>query len=60
MKFSLLIIYADDLMLFARTHEHVDETKRVLKSEFSIKELGELTYCLGIELQCDQATNAIG
>uniref|UniRef100_A0AAV1U4S9 Reverse transcriptase Ty1/copia-type domain-containing protein n=1 Tax=Peronospora matthiolae TaxID=2874970 RepID=A0AAV1U4S9_9STRA len=48
-QFSLVIIHVDDLMLFARTQEHIDDIKRALKIEFSIKELGELKYCLGID-----------
>ena len=41
-EFSLVIIHVDDSMLFARTQEHIDDIKRALKTEFSIKELGEL------------------
>nr|CCA21917.1 hypothetical retrotransposon [Albugo laibachii Nc14] len=59
MEFSLMIFHVDDLMIFARTQEHVDETKRYLKSEFSIKEVRALKYCLGIKLHRDQATKTI-
>ena len=53
-ELSLVIINVDDLMLFAQTQEHIDEIKRALKTEFSIKELGELKYSLGIELARDR------
>uniref|UniRef100_A0AAV1V3K5 Integrase catalytic domain-containing protein n=1 Tax=Peronospora matthiolae TaxID=2874970 RepID=A0AAV1V3K5_9STRA len=58
-QFSLVIIHVDDLMLFARTQEHIDDIKRALKTEFSIKELGELKYCLGIELTRDRKSKSI-
>ena len=54
-----MIIHVDDLMLFARTQEHIDDIKRALKTKFSIKELGELKYCLGIELTRDRKSNSI-
>ena len=58
-EFILLVIHVDDLMLFAQTQEHSDEIKRVFKTEFSIKELGELKYCLGIELTRDRKEKSI-
>ena len=58
-EFSLVIIHVDDCMLFAQTQEHIDEIKRLLKTEFSIKELGELKYCLGIELTRDREKRSI-
>ena len=36
-----------------------DDIKRALKTEFSIKELGELNYCLGIELTRDRKSKSI-
>ena len=54
-----MIIQVDELMLFARTQEHIDDIKRALKTEFSIKDLGELKYCLGIELTRDRKSNSI-
>uniref|UniRef100_H3GB69 Reverse transcriptase Ty1/copia-type domain-containing protein n=1 Tax=Phytophthora ramorum TaxID=164328 RepID=H3GB69_PHYRM len=37
-------------MIFSRTKAEIGEIKKALKREFSIKELGELKYCLGIEI----------
>uniref|UniRef100_A0AAV1VDU3 Reverse transcriptase Ty1/copia-type domain-containing protein n=1 Tax=Peronospora matthiolae TaxID=2874970 RepID=A0AAV1VDU3_9STRA len=51
-----MIIHVDVLMIFARTQKHIDDIKRELKTDCSIKgrtELGELKYCLGIELKRD-------
>ena len=44
------MIYVDDLMLFCKTKEHVEDIKRALKTEFSIKDLGKLNDCLWIEI----------
>uniref|UniRef100_H3H6A2 Reverse transcriptase Ty1/copia-type domain-containing protein n=1 Tax=Phytophthora ramorum TaxID=164328 RepID=H3H6A2_PHYRM len=49
-KFSIIIVYVDDIMIFSRTKAEIGEIKKALKREFSIKELGELKYCLGIEI----------
>ena len=52
-----MIIHVDDLMLFARTQEHIDDM--ALKTAFSIKKIGELKYCLGIELTRDRKIKSI-
>ncbi|POM68330.1 Integrase catalytic core protein [Phytophthora palmivora] len=48
--YSIVIVYVDDLMIFSRTKDDIAEIKEALRSEFSIKELGDLKYCLGIEI----------
>ena len=49
-EYSILVIYVDDLMIFCKTKEHIADIKIELKKDFSIKELGDLKYCLGIEI----------
>ena len=49
-EYSIIVIYVDDLMLFCKTREHIECIKGALKEEFSIKDLGDLKYCLGIEI----------
>ncbi|CAI5712611.1 unnamed protein product [Peronospora destructor] len=39
--------------------QHIDVIKRDRKTKFSIKELGELKYCLGIELLRDRQSKTI-
>ena len=46
-EYSIIVIYVDDLMLFGKTKEHIKDIKSALKLEFSIKELGDLEYCVG-------------
>ena len=42
-EYSVIVIYVDDLMLFCKTKEHIEGIKNVLKEEFSIKDLGNLS-----------------
>ena len=49
-EYSIIVIYVDDLMIFCKTKEQVVDIKNAIKEEFSIKDLGDLTYCLGIEI----------
>lgn len=48
LRLCLVILHVDDLMLFARAQECIGAIKRKLKSDYSIKELGMLEYCLKV------------
>ena len=50
MEYSIIVIYVDDVMMFCKTKAHIVDIKIGLKRDFSIKELGDLKYCLGIEI----------
>ena len=58
-EMSLVIIHVDDMMLFARSQKQIDDIKHELKNEFSIKELGELKFCLGIEIVRNRESKTI-
>uniref|UniRef100_A0AAV1TIP8 Polyprotein n=1 Tax=Peronospora matthiolae TaxID=2874970 RepID=A0AAV1TIP8_9STRA len=49
-EYSIIVIYLDDLMIFCKTKEHIASIKNSLMEDFSIKDLGDLKYCLGIEI----------
>ncbi|GMF41846.1 unnamed protein product [Phytophthora lilii] len=49
-EYSIVVIYVDDLMLFSKCKDQIDGIKQALKTALSIKELGELKYCLGIDI----------
>uniref|UniRef100_A0AAV1VKM4 Integrase catalytic domain-containing protein n=1 Tax=Peronospora matthiolae TaxID=2874970 RepID=A0AAV1VKM4_9STRA len=49
-EYSIIVIYVDDLMIFCKTKEHIASIKNSLMEDFSIKDLGDLKYCLGIEI----------
>jgi hypothetical protein len=44
----ITIIYVDDMIITAKSIEAVSEVKKELAKEFKIKDLGELSYILGI------------
>ena len=50
-EFSILALYVDDLIIASTTLLGVKIILDFLKCDFSIKELGELNYCLGIKVE---------
>ena len=48
-KISILIVYVDDIILTSDDHVEQERLKRVLASDFEIKDLGGLKYFLGME-----------
>ena len=48
-KISILIVYVDDIILTDDDHVEQERLKRVLASDFEIKDLGGLKYFLGIK-----------
>ncbi len=55
----IIMIYVDDLIVMAKTKSSIDEVCEQLKTEFDIKELGEVKYCLGIEVKRDRLKKII-
>jgi hypothetical protein len=49
-KFNFLILYVDDILLTSSDVNLLLETKRFLSSNFDIKDLGEASFILGIEI----------
>jgi hypothetical protein len=48
-------IYVDDLIIAASTMALIHEFKEELKSVYSMKDLGELKFCLGMEITRDRS-----
>ena len=48
-RIVIVLIYVDDLLITASSKRLMDNAKQVLKSNFKIKDLGDLKYFLGIE-----------
>lgn len=46
----IILIHVDDLLLTVSSMELINEAKSVLHQKFKVKDLGELRYCLGIEV----------
>uniref|UniRef100_A0AAV1UD78 Reverse transcriptase Ty1/copia-type domain-containing protein n=1 Tax=Peronospora matthiolae TaxID=2874970 RepID=A0AAV1UD78_9STRA len=49
-EYIIIVIYVDDLMISCKTKEHIASIKNSLMEDFSIKDLGDLKYCLRIEI----------
>jgi hypothetical protein len=47
---SLISLYVDDLIITGNASQLIDEIKRQLSQVFEMKDLGELHYCLGLEI----------
>jgi hypothetical protein len=53
-KFIFLILYMDDILLASSDVSLLLETKRFLSSNFDMKDLGEVSFVLGIEIHRDR------
>jgi Reverse transcriptase (RNA-dependent DNA polymerase) len=46
----LLFLYIDDIIIIRNNNEKNEKVKKYLKKEFDIKDLGQLSYFLGVEI----------
>lgn len=49
-SFTAVLIYVDDLLIGGNDMQKIQDTKEFLSSQFHMKDLGELRYFLGIEV----------
>ena len=49
-KFAILIMYVDNIILVGDDIGEMEKLKRVLVSEFEVKDLGFLRYFLGMDV----------
>lgn len=49
-RIAILIVYVDKIILTRDDSEEVIKLKRLLATEFEIKDLGALRYFLGMEI----------
>ena len=52
-------MWVNDLMIFAKDKVTINDVKSKLNESFDIKDLGELEYFLGIQVNQDQTKNMI-
>ena len=57
---EFLILYVDDILLIGHNTEFLDSIKGYLNKNFSMKDLGEATYILGIKIYRDRSRRLIG
>lgn len=49
-----MILYVDDMLLVANDHGLLHETKELFSKNFKIKNMGETSYVIGIEIFYDR------
>jgi hypothetical protein len=59
-KFIFLILYVDDILLASSNVRLLLKTKRFLSSNFDMKDLGEASFILGIEIHRDRRKEVLG
>ena len=59
-KFIFLILYVDDILLDSSDVNLLLETKKFLSSNFDMKDLGETSFVLGIEIHRDRRKGVLG
>jgi len=59
-KFIILVLYVDDILLASSDKNMLHETKGFLSSNFDMKDLGDASYVLGIEIHRDRSKCILG
>jgi hypothetical protein len=59
-KFIFLVLYVDDILLASSDVHVLLETKGFLSSHFDMKDQGEASYVLGIEIHRDREKGVLG
>jgi hypothetical protein len=57
---AFLVLYVDDIFLIRNNVPFLNKVKDYLKSKFSMKDLGEAAYILGIKIYRDRTRRLIG
>ena len=58
-KYIFLVLYVDDILLAANYTNVLVETKHLLFSHFDMKDLGEASYVLGIQILHDRPSGIL-
>jgi hypothetical protein len=59
-RYIFLILYVDDILLASSDISLLLETKKFLSSKFDMKDLGEASFVLGIEIHRDRNKGVLG
>lgn len=59
-KYIFLILYVDDILLASNCLGLLHDTKQLLSRHFDMKDLGEASLVLGIEVHWDRSRNLLG
>ncbi|KAL8160866.1 hypothetical protein V2J09_012355 [Rumex salicifolius] len=59
-KFAFLVLYVDDILIAGSDLSLLKETKSFLSSNFEMKDMGEASYVIGIEISRDRSQRTLG
>lgn len=59
-KFIFLVLYVDDILLATNCKDLLHETKIFLSKHFEMKDLGEASFVLGIQIHRDRSRGILG
>ena len=59
-KYGFLVLYVDDILLASSDVNLLLETKKFLSSKFDMKDLGEASFVLEIEIHRDRENGVLG
>ena len=59
-KFIILVLYIDGILLVSGDLGLLKETKYFLSQNFEMKDMGEVTYVIGIEIHRDRSLGLLG
>ncbi|GJX63505.1 retrovirus-related pol polyprotein from transposon TNT 1-94 [Tanacetum coccineum] len=59
-NFIILVLYVDDILLASNNIDLLHESKCFLSRNFDMKNLGEASYVIGIEIHRDRANRRLG
>jgi len=54
-KVMFLIMYVDDILLATNDLGFLHETKKFLSRNFEVKDMGDVSYVIGIEIFCNRS-----
>ncbi|KAJ9562866.1 hypothetical protein OSB04_008026 [Centaurea solstitialis] len=59
-QFTILVLYVDDILIASNNKDMLFGTKRFLSNNFDMKDLGEASYVIGIEIHRDRENGTLG
>lgn len=59
-KFIILVLYVDDILLAANNIGLLHDVKNFLSKNFEMKDMGEASYVIGIEIFRDRTQGLLG
>ena len=59
-SFIILVLYVDDILLASNDMNLLNETKQMLSKHFEMKDLGDASFVLGIQIHRDRSSGVLG